>query len=118
MSDFYGDMSAAATELLAEFGKSLVLRRTNPGTYDPVTGRETGGSTDDLPTTGLYTKISADYIATHQVQTGDKLAVIDASQEPQMTDKLVDGANVWQVVDIDKIDPAGTPIAYFVRVRK
>jgi hypothetical protein len=52
------------------------------------------------------------------VQTGDKLAVIDASQAPQMTDKLVDGANIWQVVDIDTINPAGTPIAYFVRVRK
>jgi hypothetical protein len=64
---FYDDMAATAAELLAEFGKPLILRRTNPGTYDPVTGTETGGSTDDLPTTGLYTKISADYIATHQV---------------------------------------------------
>jgi hypothetical protein len=89
-----------------------------PGTYDPITGTTTGGTTTDLPTTGLYTKISADYIATHQVQTGDKLAVIDASQEPQMTDKLIDGANVWQVVDIDAINPAGTAIAYFVRIRK
>jgi hypothetical protein len=52
------------------------------------------------------------------VQEGDKLAVIDASQEPQLTDKFVDGMSVWQVVDIDAINPAGTALAYFVRVRK
>lgn len=71
-----------------------------------------------MPTTGLYTKITADYIATHQVEAGDKLAVIDASQAPQMTDKLVDGSSVWQIIDIDAIDPAGTPLAYKVRMHK
>lgn len=115
---FYDDQAATAAALLAKYGKTFQLRRTTVGTYDPITGTTTGASTQDFPTVGIHTKITADYIATHQVEQGDKMILIDASQVPQMTDKLVDGGAVWQVIDIDVISPADTPIAYRVRVHK
>lgn len=35
-----------------------------------------------------------------------------------MTDKLVVGADVLTIVNIQAINPAGTPIAYRLQVRK
>lgn len=43
---------------------------------------------------GLYVAMSADYIATHQVEASDRLAIVDGSVEPKLTDKLIDGDSV------------------------
>lgn len=60
----------------------MKLRRTTPGTYDPVTGTSTGGSTDDLDTVGVFIKIGTAYALTNQVEGGDRMAIIDASEAP------------------------------------
>lgn len=92
----------------------MSLRRTTPGTYDPVTGTTTGGSTQDLPVAGLYVAMSKDYVETHQIETGDRLAILTGETEPKLTDKLVDGGAVKQIVSIDATNPAGTPLCYKV----
>lgn len=65
---FYDDQAATAATLLAKYGKTFQLRRTTSGSYDPITGTTAPGTTQDLPTVGIHTKITADYIATHQVE--------------------------------------------------
>lgn len=63
----YTSMAATATRLLTRFGTTLKLRRTTPGTYDPITDTETGASTADLPCIGLFTRITTDYALTNEV---------------------------------------------------
>lgn len=75
----YTSTAATATRLLTRFGTTLQLRRTIPGTYDPITGTTTGGSTSDLPCIGLLTKIDTAYAMTNEVQGGDRLAILDSS---------------------------------------
>jgi hypothetical protein len=43
---------------------------------------------------------------------------LDASQAPQLSDKLVDGAEVWQIVHAEAVSPAGTPVAHKVQIRR
>ena len=114
---FYDDMAATVTELLDEFGREMALRRMAESSYDPATGETTGGGQVDLPTVGLFRSMTAEYAATNQVLAGDRLAIIDASQEPRASDRLVAGAEVLTIVRIESINPAGTPLAYRLQVR-
>ena len=82
MSIDYASLAATATRLLTDDGQPMTLRRTVPGTSDPVTGTTTGGSTQDLATTGIFTKIGTGYALTNQVEAGDRMALIDGSQAP------------------------------------
>lgn len=117
MSIDYASVAATATRLLTDDGQPMTLRRTIPGTYDPVTGTTTGGSTQDLPTTGVFTKISTTYALTNQVESGDRMVLIDGSQKPQMTDKLIVDGDVFTIINPQAVNPAGTAIAYKLQVR-
>lgn len=117
MSIDYAHMAATATRLLTENGQSMALRRASGGTFDPVTGTTTGASSEDLPTVGILQAITTSYALANEVEDGDRLAMVDASQEPALTDKLVVGANVYGIVKIQPINPAGTPVAYRLQVR-
>jgi len=114
---FYERMAATATRLLGNYGQPMALRRVSGATDDPATGETTGGVPTDMPTVGVFTSISADYAAANQVLAGDRLVVLDASQEPLMGDRLVAGGHSLAIVRIEPINPAGTPLAYRLQVR-
>jgi hypothetical protein len=95
----------------------MMLRRTTPGTIDPITDEETGATVIYADTRGVFTKIGTDYAMTHEVQSGDRMVTIDASAKPELTDKLVIGVSALSIVNIDAVNPAGTPVAYKLHVR-
>lgn len=95
----------------------MTLKRTTPGTIDPITDEETGATVTYADVRGVFTKIGTDYAMTHEVQSGDRMAVIDASAKPELTDKLVIGASALSIVNIIAVNPAGTPVAYKLHVR-
>lgn len=115
---FYSDMAAVANELLNEFGSAVVLLRNTPGTFDRVTGVDTGATTAELTTTGLQKSYRADLIDGTRIRHGDKLYVLDDTQVPVLTDKVKVGPEYWSIVNIDEKNPAGTAIVYFVQVRR
>lgn len=118
---FYDSMAAVAAELIDKYGAPMALRRTTGATYDPVAGVTTPGVSAELPTKGVFRGISSNYAAAFEVQQGDRLAIVDASQEPALTDLLAWGpalGTAWHIVRIAPINPAGIPIAYTVQVRK
>jgi hypothetical protein len=113
----YNRLAATATRLLTDNGQPMALRRTSGGTFDPVTGTTTGQSTADLATVGVKTKITLEYAARNNVQEGDELMLLDASQEPLPTDKLVIGSEVRGIVRVNPIKPAAIAVAYYVQTR-
>ena len=99
----YNRMAKVAARLLAPepngSGMPMWLRRTTPGTYDPETQTSTGTTYTDLLTSGLWQAQSSDYQVTARglggvvkvsdIEYEDRQAIIDASQVPQLDDKLV-----------------------------
>lgn len=117
MSTFYDEMAAVVVELLVEFGTDIQIQR-DQSKFDSVQGETYGPKPLKLTLRGAFPKISRGYPHADEVQVGDRLVVVDAAIEPLPTDKImVDGAP-WSISHIDKVSPAGIPLAYFFLARK
>lgn len=115
---FWDDMASTATELLAEFGAPVTIRRTTGGTYSPADDTTSGAITADLTAIGLVRDYRASQIDGTVIRRGDRELVLDATVTPTAADTvLLDGA-YWSVVNVRTINPAGTPVAHFVQVRR
>lgn len=114
----YAGMATLVTDQLAQFGMPMLLRRVTAGTYDPVSGTTTGGTSTDLAVTGLTTKITSEYAKAFAVEANDRMAILDGTVEPQMADLLVIGSVPWQIVRIDPVQPTTTPLAYKCQIRR
>lgn len=115
---FYADMAEVAADLLAEFGAAVTLRRVSGGTFSAVTGTASGESSSDITSTGVIKPFRADLIDGTRIQQGDKVLILDDSQVPALTDKVLIGTAAWNILDIDTVSPAGTPLVYFVHIRQ
>jgi len=134
---FYADMADTATDLLTEFGQEVTITRPSLN-FDPVTNKPTSGGTVNNTTVGLFTNIDRSLVDGTRIQDTERVMVIDASFAPRMGDLVdVSGAVVaesvgaapgiilsegqavaWTIVAIRDINPAGTPVCYFVQVRR
>lgn len=115
----YTTAQATALRLLKEYGQPLKIER-NTETFNPVSGTTTLGSTQQINTYGVFTKVTTDYAKTIGVTvlSGDKMVTLDPSVAPLMSDVLVISGQRWAIVHIDEINPAGTPLVYKMVVRK
>jgi len=115
---FYDDMAAVANTLIDEFGQTITLQRKTDGTFDNVTGVEAGGSTSLITQKGIVSQYKSDLIDGQRIQSGDRMLILDNTQTPVLTDKVLVGAEYWSIIDIVAKNPAGTPLVYFVQARK
>jgi len=115
---FWGDMASTATELLAEFGTSVTIRRTTGGTYTPSSDTTSGATTADLTATGMVRDYRAAQIDGTVIRRGDRELVLDATVTPTVNDTVLIDSAYWSVVNVRSVNPAGTPVAHFVQVRR
>ncbi len=123
---FYSDMATAATRLVTQFGKPMLLRRTVGATINPVTGTRSGGTVTNLAVTGLFTKLTTKDIqrvsalpgSANRLNGSEVVIKLTAAVEPLRSDRVVDGADMYEIVDVDEANPAGTVIGYSLIARK
>lgn len=118
MPSFYDDMAATALELLTEFGQAVTLQRYTGASVDPITGYSTAGTDASVITTGLLKPYPDSMRDDTRILQGDKELVLSNEQVPTASDKAVIGGENWSIVNIKTISPAGTPVCYFVQVRR
>jgi hypothetical protein len=115
MSAFYDELATVARDLLREFGQPIVFTRVTGEVRNPANGAVIKpGTTATLTANGLVVPIKAHLIDGTRIKASDKVLILDDTFEPLMTDK-VEG---WAIQEIESKAPAGTPLVYFVRVRK
>lgn len=115
---FYEDKAETVKKLLAKFGQTVTLVRDTGGSFDPVTGTVTPGTTDFLDFKGVLKNVDARLIDGTTIMQGDKLLVLDASHTPEEGDKVEGIDGNWQIVRIESLNPAGVALAYKVQVRR
>lgn len=102
----------------------MTLRVTTPGEYDPATGVDSTATVADHAAVGVLTNpfISQReaYFANSLVQSGDKVVLMGATVavRPAAGHQVVIGSDVWQVVAVVAVEPAGVPVLYKVQVRR
>lgn len=116
----YAKTTAKAQSLISRFGTTMAVRVVTPGTYDPATGVESGDTSTDHDCVGVMTNISQRYVDGQRVLASDKLAVIGGSVavRPQPGDNLVVDDEVWTILDVISVAPAGEAIIYKLQVRR
>lgn len=115
---FYEGMAATASKLLTRFGKTITFKRTFGSSSGPVTGEEIAGVVTYYTPKGLFKQIDSKFIDGTRIKVGDKMLVVDNSFEPTTTDIVPINSVDWHIEEITPIEPADTPLVYFVRIRK
>lgn len=118
MSFDYGPMAAAAAEMLREYGRAAVLRRTGPGNgpdHNP------GEVVTDYACTAFVSRFRQNEIDGARVLATDKLVLMapDVEVSPLPGDLIVeaDGATLT-VVDSTPVKPAGVVVLHRVQARR
>jgi len=86
---FYGRMASTASRLLTQYGKPVVLERIT-SVFNPITGMDTSRTVAESTTTGVEIPIRDALVDGTRVKAGDRFLIVDASIEPDMSDRLKD----------------------------
>lgn len=124
----YAKLAETALKLIKSSGQPLVFSRKTASTYDPVTGAESGVTTE----TGTFqvailpaskgTLEAFDF----RLQDGMRLdqvrfllvAAKDAPWQPKGLDSVPDlEGNSWNVMGCTPLNPAGTPLLFKVGLK-
>jgi hypothetical protein len=116
---FYAEMAGVVTELLAEFGTTMVIKRTVGKVVDPVTFVVTPGVDEVFNPLGLIKSYKSSQIDGTKIQTGDKVIILNNVIEPLITDTITTETQDWPIVDVVSVKPDdATAVVYFCQVRK
>jgi hypothetical protein len=126
MSFDYASMQTLATELIAEFGGSVTFTHKTAGTHNATTGAITGQSTS----TQVVKAAVFDYtmkesgkqaIDGETIQAGDKkmlVSSVDLTTAPALTSTVYASGQLWRIVNIKELNPAGTSLIYELQLRR
>ena len=106
-------------------GQAMTLTHAVAGVYDPVTGSMAGATTTTSTVYGITTNYSSiTRLASANkpdslILAGDKQAIIDAvSVVPVPGDTLTIAGEVWKIIAVDSVAPAGVAMLFKCQVRK
>ncbi len=119
----YSTTAARVTNTLTKFGRTVTRTAKTAGTYVPggtVTGSSTATSSRiaALFDFGGQSMTGQQYVRGSLVQQGDKQMLLDATGAVELNDTYTVGSDVYTVVSIGEVNPAGTPVVYDLHARK
>ena len=112
----YTDLQSTATRLIEEYGQALTFTRTTEGSYNPATGQTTSDTSTE------FTKNAAvfDY-KTHEmvgaVESGDKKLIAE-DYAYEVSDTVTIDGDLYRVMEVKRMKPGDTSLAYELRVRR
>ena len=115
---FYSDAAADAKELLTEFGQTATWSHdNNDGTFNPATGVSTGGTSTTYSAKGVLLDFQTNRVNGTSVLATDSRFLMEVGNKPEVGDIITVNAVAYQVVDVQEVNPAGTPVLYEVQLR-
>ena len=116
MSGTYDRAAATALKLLTKYGRSVTVTSVTPGTYDPAAGSITN-TTATSTAKGLVTEHKATDIDGTLIKAGDKKLLLDSSAVISIDDSVTVGSDVYSVVGVSELNPAGTRVMWTCNIR-
>ena len=139
MTALYDSMAATVTRLLTQYGTAVNIVRPALN-FDNATNKPTSGGNTVIASIGVFREIARRLVDGTRIQSGDRELVMVPDVEVRMGDRIdvssigdttattvggapgiILGAGVagsWAIQEINEVRPAGTILAYIVRVRR
>lgn len=116
----YPALAEDATDMLAEFGQDITLRKVTIGTYDPATGTSTNTEADTTRKGVVFDFTLGETMAAGTlIQSGDRRVYLDSNGvAPTLTDKLVIQGVVWGIRNVKTLDPGGVATLHELQIRR
>lgn len=117
----YDEQILLAQTLLAEFGKTVTVRRftANPAPLPEEPWRPAVSTPSDHPVVGCVFDYNAHQVDGTRVLLRDKRVIVAALDiTPSPNDVLVDGTEVYAIVNVETLAPNGQEIIHTLQVRK
>jgi hypothetical protein len=117
----YTELQDVSFDLIAEFGRPFIME-VEGGDYDPITGDPVPpGETIQVEVWGVIDAPTSQYavsVGQDNIEVGDMLIYFQPLV-PIALDAviIIEGAR-WQVVNVQTIMPASTPLLYIVQIRR
>ncbi len=139
MTALYDSMAATVTRLLTQYGTAVNIVRPALN-FDNATNKPTSGGNTVIASIGVFREIARRLVDGTRIQSGDRELVMVPDVEVRIGDRIdvssigdttattvggapgiILGAGVagsWAIQEINEVRPAGTILAYIVRVRR
>lgn len=125
MSFDYAKSAASANRLLAKFGRQLTLISTRLGTYDPETASAPVNESPQTVTGVLLEYSTKDSGIAQQagylIKAGDRkllMGTAGVQTPPVANDRVTIGTDIYLVIRVRTLAPAGVDVLYECQVRK
>ena len=116
----YGELQTVATELIAFFGRDVTLQLKNQTPADPAKPWEAPQTTSPttITTKAAFVEFTTqDRLGSDSIKQHDKRVGVQ-SQEITAEWEIVDGTELWKIVDIrDTVRPGPLTVLYDLQVR-
>lgn len=118
---FYTDKRKSADALIQKFGQTMTLTNDEgTGSVDPATGEWTAGSVTTYAAFGVV--FPAKEVRRFGLVEGAEYVVFlsaeDLSGVPEAGWTLLVGTETFQILEVEKLSPAGTDVMYTLMVKK
>lgn len=116
----YQSLQAVADKLIGSAplgGKSMTIKRSTPGAFDPVTGMRYGATDELIPVVGISLPFDDKLIDGTRVLVTDKRVTLTSAVAPLVSDALIIDGITHQIVAIKESEPTDTTLVYVVQAR-
>lgn len=115
----YTGLQSTAAAVLAQLGRTVTLRQTSAGAYDPATAANTTTTIDTVRKGALFDfPASQERTQAGMILQTDKKLLMEAGVVPEVQDKVIIGTDEYTILGFAETNPAGVPVLYSLHVRK
>lgn len=111
----YAKSAATARKLLAKFGQDMTITQE---IYNIDTGALTSATTTTDKGVIFHYSDGVVSMSNGLIKSSDQKVYINISVVPVPTDRLTVGTNVYSIVNVKALEPAGVNVLYELTVRK
>lgn len=116
----YADIAAGALESIAEAGAPMVLhKKGTDGVYVPGVGPQPGTPVRNIPGTAAVFGYKQSAIDGTQIRQGDQRMLLapQIAEEPVKGDTVTAGGKTYNVMNMERVAPAGIVVLYKLQLR-
>ena len=118
----YEQTAARASATLAKKGRDVILRQIEEGTYDTDQGSVSAAAPTDKTLKGVLFDFASGQTTVRGtlIEAGDKELYLEAKAGvvPSQRDQILVGADIYKIIAVGEINPAGVPVLYQLHLRK